>query len=77
MQTERIYQQYFTALSRSKINKPLIVSQVKSDDIVEKVRENGVPVEYIIFKDEGHGLSKRENRIKGFRAIREFLDRFL
>ncbi len=69
-----------------KINKPLIVLQgandprvlqVESDDIVEKVKENGVPVEYIIFEDEGHGFTKRENQIKGYRAIREFLDTYL
>ena len=69
-----------------KINKPLIVLQgandprvlqVESDDIVEKVKENGVPVEYIIFEDEGHGFTKRENQIKGYRAIREFLDKYL
>ncbi|WP_339254458.1 S9 family peptidase [Sporosarcina sp. FSL W8-0480] len=69
-----------------KINKPLMVLQgandprvlqVESDDIVEKVKENGVPVEYIIFEDEGHGFTKRENQIKGYRAIREFLDTYL
>lgn len=69
-----------------RINKPLIVLQgandprvlqVESDDIVEKVKENGVPVEYIIFKDEGHGFTKRENQIKGYRAIREFLNTYL
>ncbi|GKV56997.1 peptidase S9 [Sporosarcina sp. NCCP-2222] len=69
-----------------KINKPLIVLQgandprvlqAESDDIVEKVKANGVPVEYIIFEDEGHGFTKRENQIKGFRAIREFLDTYL
>ncbi|WP_317945438.1 S9 family peptidase [Sporosarcina saromensis] len=68
------------------INKPLIVLQgandprvlqAESDDIVEKVKENGVPVEYIIFEDEGHGFTKRENQVTGFRAIREFLDRYL
>lgn len=26
-------------------------------------RINGVPVEYIIFEDEGHGFTKRENQI--------------
>ncbi|WOV87065.1 S9 family peptidase [Sporosarcina oncorhynchi] len=69
-----------------KINKPLIVLQgandprvlqVESDDIVEKVKENGVPVEYIVFEDEGHGFTKRENQITGYGAIREFLDTHL
>ena len=36
-----------------------------------------VDVEYLLFEDEGHGLEKKENRVRGFRAIREFLDRHL
>lgn len=68
------------------IKKPLIVLQgandprvlqVESDEIVEAVRKNSVPVEYIVFEDEGHGFTKRDNQIKGFRAIKEFLDKYL
>ena len=67
----------------SNIRKPLIVLQgandprvlqVESDELVEAVRRNGVPVEYVVFDDEGHGFSKKANQIKGYRAIREFLD---
>ncbi|MEC8932717.1 MAG: prolyl oligopeptidase family serine peptidase, partial [Candidatus Latescibacterota bacterium] len=50
------------------------VLQVESDEIVEAVKTNGVPVEYIVFDDEGHGFAKKKNRIAGYRAIREFLD---
>jgi dipeptidyl aminopeptidase/acylaminoacyl peptidase len=50
------------------------VLQIESDEIVEAVKANGVPVEYIVFDDEGHGFAKKKNRIAGFRAIREFLD---
>ena len=69
-----------------KIVKPLIVLQgandprvmkVESDEIVEAVRKNGVPVEYIVFDDEGHGFTKKKNRIAGYRAIREFLGEHL
>ncbi len=35
------------------------VIQVESDEIVEAVKANGVPVEYIIFDDEGHGFRKK------------------
>ena len=68
------------------IKKPLIVLQgandprvlqIESDEIVENVKKNGVPVEYIVFDDEGHGFTKKANRIKGYRAVREFLDRYL
>lgn len=69
-----------------KITRPLMVLQgandprvvkAESDDIVEAARENGVPVEYIVFEDEGHGFAKKENRIKGYGAILTFLDTYL
>jgi dipeptidyl aminopeptidase/acylaminoacyl peptidase len=69
-----------------KIVKPMIVLQgandprvlqVESDEIVEKVRANGVHVEYVIFEDEGHGFMKNENREEGYKAILVFLDKYL
>jgi dipeptidyl aminopeptidase/acylaminoacyl peptidase len=68
------------------IKKPLIVLQgandprvlkVESDEIVEAVRKNGVPVEYVVFDDEGHGFTKTKNRIEGYEAILGFLDEHL
>ncbi len=53
------------------------VLQVESDEIVEAVRANGVPVEYVLFDDEGHGFRNRDNEIEGYRAIRVFLDEHL
>ena len=53
------------------------VLQVESDEIVKAVRDNGVPVEYVLFPDEGHGFSKRENRIKASDAFVSFLDKHL
>jgi len=53
------------------------VLQVESDEIVEAVRSNGVPVEYIVFPDEGHGFRKRENRITASDAYIKFLDEHL
>jgi len=53
------------------------VLQVESDEIVEAVEKNGVPVVYVIFPDEGHGFMKKENEIKGYGQILEFLDKFL
>lgn len=68
------------------IKKPLIVLQgandprvlqVESDEIVDSLKKNKVPVEYIVFPDEGHGFTKKQNRITGFKAILSFLDRYL
>lgn len=69
-----------------KITKPFIVLQgsndprvlqVESDEIVSAARDNGVPVEYVIFPDEGHGFVKRENNIKASEEILKFLDKYL
>ncbi len=53
------------------------VLKVESDEIVEAARANGIEVEYVLFEDEGHGFEKKENQARGYRAIREFLDRHL
>ena len=49
------------------------VLQVESDEIVAAAKKNGVPVEYIVFADEGHGFVKKENEIRGYSAIISFL----
>ncbi|MBK8491688.1 MAG: S9 family peptidase [Saprospirales bacterium] len=53
------------------------VLQVESDEMVEAMRKNNVPVEYMIFPDEGHGFVKKENEIKGYGAIVTFLNQYL
>jgi dipeptidyl aminopeptidase/acylaminoacyl peptidase len=53
------------------------VLQIESDEIVAAAKANGVPVEYIVFPDEGHGFVKKENEIRGYTAIISFLDRHL
>ena len=53
------------------------VLQVESDEIVEAVKKNDVPVEYMVFADEGHGFIKKENEIRGYKQIRLFLDKYL
>jgi dipeptidyl aminopeptidase/acylaminoacyl peptidase len=58
------------------VNDPRVL-QAESDEIVEKVRANGVPVEYILFPGEGHGFRKRENRIIASAAYVKFLNRYL
>jgi dipeptidyl aminopeptidase/acylaminoacyl peptidase len=53
------------------------VLQRESDEIVAAARRNNVPVEYIVFPDEGHGFVKRENQLRGYRAVLQFLDAHL
>jgi len=61
---------------RQGANDPRVL-QVESDEMVEAIKAAGVPVEYVIFPDEGHGFVKKENEIKGYSQILEFLDKYL
>ncbi len=66
-----------------RITKPMLVVQgandprvlqVESDEIVAAVKKNGVPVEYLVFPDEGHGFQRRDNRIAAQEAYLKFLN---
>ncbi|MDQ2989883.1 MAG: prolyl oligopeptidase family serine peptidase, partial [Pseudomonadota bacterium] len=57
-------------------NDPRVI-KVESDEIVEAVRKNKVPVEYIVFPDEGHGFSKKKNQAEASARILVFLDKYL
>jgi dipeptidyl aminopeptidase/acylaminoacyl peptidase len=46
------------------------VKQAESEQIVEAIRKAGKPVEYLLFKDEGHGFVRPANRMK-FTAVAE------
>jgi dipeptidyl aminopeptidase/acylaminoacyl peptidase len=70
----------------ARITKPFIVLQgsndprvlqVESDEIVAAARKNNVPVEYVIFPDEGHGFVKKDNNIKASQEVLKFLDKHL
>ena len=53
------------------------VLQIESDEIVEELNKNNIPVEYVVFQDEGHGFRKKENQIEGYMKIKNFLDNYL
>ena len=68
------------------IRRPLLVVQgandprvlkVESDELVAAVRANNVPVEYLVFPDEGHGFLRKQNRIDASEAYLRFLDQHL
>ena len=69
-----------------KITKPLIVLQGKndprvlkaeSDEIVDAIKKKKGVVEYIVFDNEGHGFTKKENELRAYKAILAFLDKYL
>jgi dipeptidyl aminopeptidase/acylaminoacyl peptidase len=68
------------------INAPVLVVQgandprvpkAEADQIVDAARANGAEVEYLVFDDEGHALTSRENTIKAHAAISDFLTKHL
>jgi len=69
-----------------KITKPVMVLQgaqdprvlqVESDEIVAAVKKNNIPVDYVLFEDEGHGFVKKENQIVAYSRILKFADQYL
>ncbi len=57
-------------------NDPRVI-KAESDEIVEAVKKNNVPVEYVVFADEGHGFSKKKNQAEANTRIVQFLDKYL
>ncbi len=53
------------------------VVKSESDQLVERLRELGRTVEYVVFDDEGHGFTKRENEVRAYRLAAEWLERHL
>jgi dipeptidyl aminopeptidase/acylaminoacyl peptidase len=53
-------------------NDPRVVKS-ESDQIVERLREKGMDIEYMIFEDEGHDFTKYNNQIKALKRSAEFL----
>lgn len=53
------------------------VKQAESEQIVEAMKSKGIPYEYMLFPDEGHGFAKPENRIKFYAAAEKFLAQHL
>lgn len=46
----------------------------EAEQIADEVADHGVPVEKLVFEDEGHGISKLENKIEAYSAVVDFLD---
>ena len=65
-----------------KIQAPLMVIHGANDprvplseaqQLVDAVRARGVPVEFLVFEDEGHGISKLGNKLVMYPAVIDFL----
>jgi len=49
----------------------------EAEQIVAVLKARGVPVEYLRYEDEGHGLVKLKNRLDAYPKMAAFLDRYL
>ncbi|MBG1267370.1 S9 family peptidase [Nostoc sp. WHI] len=70
----------------NRIQKPLLigqgandprVKQSESDQIVNAMQQAGLPVQYALYSDEGHGFARPENRLHFFAIAEEFLAKYL
>ncbi len=53
------------------------VLKIESDEMVEAIRAGGTHVEYLVFDNEGHGFSKKENRIAASNKYLSFLNTYI
>lgn len=53
------------------------VPVVEAEQVVEDLKRRGVPVEYVLFPDEGHGFLKAPNRISAAVAITRWFVQYL
>ncbi|MEH1833915.1 MAG: S9 family peptidase [Nostoc sp.] len=69
-----------------RIQKPLLigqgandprVKQSESDQIVNAMQQAGLPVQYVLYSDEGHGFVRPENRLHFFAIAEEFLAKYI
>jgi dipeptidyl aminopeptidase/acylaminoacyl peptidase len=69
-----------------KIQRPLLivhgandprVKQAESDQIVKAMQDRDIPVTYMVYPDEGHGLSSPKNKASFFAAAENFLAKAL
>ena len=53
------------------------VNQDESDQMVEALQKRGVAVQYMLKENEGHGFHNEENRFEFYRAMEEFLSKYM
>jgi dipeptidyl aminopeptidase/acylaminoacyl peptidase len=70
----------------AKIKKPMLIIQgandsrvpaFESEQIVNELKKNKIPVWYLLFNDEGHGFNKKKNKDYQENVVISFLKQFL
>ena len=49
----------------------------EAEQIVQSLRSRNVPVEYLLYTDEGHGIAKRKNQLDCYPKVAAFLKKHL
>jgi pimeloyl-ACP methyl ester carboxylesterase len=57
-------------------NDPRVVER-ESRDVVEHLRDKGKQVDYLVFENEGHDVTKHENRVRCYNQITDFFKQHL
>ena len=50
---------------------------VEAEQVVESLKKRNIPVEYVLFPDEGHGWRKTANRIRSAVAVTRWFEKYL
>jgi len=53
------------------------VPVIEAEQVVESLKNRNIPVEYVLFPDEGHGFRKTTNRVRAAVAIVEWFVKYL
>jgi pimeloyl-ACP methyl ester carboxylesterase len=53
------------------------VTKADSDELVTELRAKGKEVDYLVFEDEGHGISKTANQVRCYQAIAAHFEQHL
>lgn len=53
------------------------VPYTEAEQVVKALRDRGATVEYKLYDDEGHGISKLKNRLDLYPQVADFLDRYM
>jgi dipeptidyl aminopeptidase/acylaminoacyl peptidase len=73
-------------LHADNIRAPLLIAQGaqdprvnvdESDQMVAALKKHGIPVEYLVKENEGHGFHNEENRFEFYEAMEQFLKKYL
>ncbi len=49
----------------------------EGEQMVDALKKRGAPVEYKLYDDEGHGISKLKNRLDLYPRVADFLDKYM